>query len=116
MSGGGDRLDGEQSSIPAQVCVAVMRPLHASVHHMHSDMTQGCTRRYTGLWERTGENAVITIRPTIMQTLVRFKGVVQAGADIDKVARLHIENGNMPTFYHIFRQEMLKGGKLPRHH
>ncbi|GAX74447.1 hypothetical protein CEUSTIGMA_g1896.t1 [Chlamydomonas eustigma] len=59
-------------------------------------------RKYTGLWERTGEHAVISIRPTVAQTLLRFKGVVQAGADIDKVARLHIENGNMPTFYHIF--------------
>ena len=34
----------------------------------------------------------------------------QAGADIDKVARLHIENGNMPTFYHIFRQGGDEGG------
>lgn len=33
--------------------------------------------RYADLWQATGDNAVITIRPTITQTLVRFKGVVQ---------------------------------------
>lgn len=59
-------------------------------------------RRYSNLWEMTGDHAVMSIRPTITQTLVRFKGVVQAGIDIDKVARLQIENPAMPTFYHIF--------------
>ena len=39
--------------------------------------TKMLPHRYTGLWERTGDNAVITIRPTVAQTLLRFKGVVQ---------------------------------------
>jgi hypothetical protein len=68
---------------------------------------QGCLdlrcHRYTSLWETTGDHAVLAIRPTISQTMIRFKGVVQAGADIDRVARMHIENPAMPTFYHIFR-------------
>lgn len=34
----------------------------------------------------------------------RWRGVVKAGSDIDRVARMHIENPNMPTIYHIFRQ------------
>jgi len=45
---------------------------------------------------------VLGIRPSVAQTLLRFKGVVAAGRDIDAVARLHIENPALPTFYHIF--------------
>lgn len=33
----------------------------------------------------------------------RWRGIVTAGPDIDRVARMHIENGGMPTIYHIFR-------------
>ena len=42
-------------------------------------------------------------RPTIPMTLFRWRGVVKAGTDIDRVARMHRENPNMPTIYHIFR-------------
>lgn len=45
--------------------------------------------RYADLWQATGDNAVITIRPTITQTLVRFKGVVQVRA-VDRMG----ERGN----------------------
>ena len=64
-----------------------------------------CTsrRRYSSLWLRSGDNEVLSIRPSITQTMVRFRGVVKAGEDIDRVARLHIENPAMPTIYHIFR-------------
>ncbi|EFJ46008.1 hypothetical protein VOLCADRAFT_93804 [Volvox carteri f. nagariensis] len=41
-------------------------------------------------------------RPSVAQTLVRWRGVVVAGRDIDRVARLHRENPAMPTIYHIF--------------
>lgn len=47
--------------------------------------------RYVHLWERTGDHAVITIRPTILQTLLRFRGVVQASLHskaVSMVARI----------------------------
>lgn len=38
-----------------------------------------------------------------LQTLVRWRGVVVSGRDIDRVAQMHRENPAMPTIYHIFR-------------
>ncbi len=43
------------------------------------------------------------VRPSVAQTLVRWRGVVVAGRDIDRVARLHRECPAMPTVYHVFR-------------
>ncbi len=61
------------------------------------------TNRYAGLWRRSGEHEVLSLRTSIPMTLMRWRGVVTAGNDIDRVARLHIENPAMPTIYHIFR-------------
>ncbi|MEW5316303.1 MAG: hypothetical protein WDW38_007682 [Sanguina aurantia] len=58
--------------------------------------------KYANLWRRSGDHEVICLRPSVMMTLVRWRGVITAGGDIDKVARLHMECANMPTFYHIF--------------
>jgi len=66
----------------------------------------GCKRKYlqkySNLWLQSGDHEVLNIRPTVPMTLFRWRGVVTAGADIDRVARMHIENGGMPTIYHIF--------------
>ncbi|KAG2501753.1 hypothetical protein HYH03_000253 [Edaphochlamys debaryana] len=58
--------------------------------------------KYGALWARSGDHEVLMVRPSILQTLVRWRGVVVAGRDIDRVARLHRENPAMPTVYHIF--------------
>lgn len=41
--------------------------------------------RYSQLWLRSGDHEVLVLRPTIPMTLLRWKGVVTAGKDIDKV-------------------------------
>ncbi|GFR49268.1 hypothetical protein Agub_g11248 [Astrephomene gubernaculifera] len=58
--------------------------------------------KYGALWARSGDHEVLLVRPSVAQTLVRWRGVVVAGRDIDRVARLHRENPAMPTVYHIF--------------
>jgi hypothetical protein len=55
------------------------------------------------LWASSGDHEVLMIRPTVATTLVRWRGVVVAGRDVDRVARLQRENPAMPTVYHIFR-------------
>ena len=53
---------------------------HLLIDWLCSTLRSLPTQRYSALWERTGDHAVITIRPTIAQTLLRFKGVVQVRA------------------------------------
>lgn len=59
-------------------------------------------QKYANLWLRSGDHEVLVLRPSVAMTLMRWRGVVKAGSDIDRVARMHIENPNMPTIYHIF--------------
>jgi hypothetical protein len=66
-------------------------------------MRQCVVRRYSQLWLRSGEHEVLTLRTSVAMTLLRWRGVVKAGTDIDRVARMHIECPAMPTIYHIFR-------------
>ncbi|GIL52525.1 hypothetical protein Vafri_8369, partial [Volvox africanus] len=69
--------------------------------------------RYGSLWARSGDHEVLMIRPTVAQTLVRWRGVVVAGRDIDRVSKMHRENPAMPTIYHVFRwEEERKDGEM----
>ena len=45
----------------------------------------GCHTRYSSLWRRSGDHEVLVLRPTVPMTLLRWRGVVKAGTDIDKV-------------------------------
>ncbi len=62
-----------------------------------------CAHRYAHLWQRSGDHEVLCLRTTIPMTLLRWRGVITAGTDTDKVAKLHLQNPSMPTIYHIFR-------------
>ncbi|KAG2452439.1 hypothetical protein HYH02_002682 [Chlamydomonas schloesseri] len=100
MGGGGNGNGNGNGNLPPPIIISPVALRVVVIGWMGSNRRY--LNKYGALWARSGDHEVLMIRPTIAQTLVRWRGVVVAGRDIDRVAALHRENPAMPTVYHIF--------------
>ncbi|KAG2424348.1 hypothetical protein HXX76_014557 [Chlamydomonas incerta] len=100
MGGGGGGNGNGNGNLPPPIIISPVALRVVVIGWMGSNRRY--LNKYGALWARSGDHEVLMIRPTIAQTLVRWRGVVVAGRDIDRVATLHRENPAMPTVYHIF--------------
>ncbi|GLC40760.1 hypothetical protein PLESTB_000025400 [Pleodorina starrii] len=98
--GGGGSSSDDGSGLPPPIIISPVAIRVVVIGWMGSNRRY--LNKYGSLWARSGDHEVLIIRPTVAQTLVRWRGVVVAGRDIDRVARMHRENPAMPTVYHVF--------------
>ncbi|GIL79695.1 hypothetical protein Vretimale_12269 [Volvox reticuliferus] len=98
--GGGAAAEGSESGLPPPIIISPVACRVVVIGWMGSNRRY--LNKYGSLWARSGDHEVLMVRPTVAQTLVRWRGVVVAGRDIDRVAKMHRENPAMPTIYHVF--------------
>ncbi|GIL52524.1 hypothetical protein Vafri_8369 [Volvox africanus] len=98
--GGGGATEGSESGLPPPIIISPVACRVVVIGWMGSNRRY--LNKYGSLWARSGDHEVLMIRPTVAQTLVRWRGVVVAGRDIDRVSKMHRENPAMPTIYHVF--------------